>query len=45
MGQTAPRQPWLAAAKKISHDDRAEYELRIPLLLLSTGVGVRISGS
>jgi hypothetical protein len=35
----------LAAAKKISHDDDAEYELHALLLLLSQGVGVRISES
>jgi len=36
---------WLAAAQKISHDDDAEFELHALLLLLSHGVGVRISES
>jgi len=34
----------LAAAKKISHDDHAEFELHA-LLLLSRGMGVRIGKS
>jgi hypothetical protein len=36
---------WLAAAKKISHDDDAEREPDALLLLLSQGVGVRVSES
>jgi hypothetical protein len=35
----------LAAAKKISHDDDAEDELHLSLLLLLRIVGVRLSGS
>jgi hypothetical protein len=36
----------LAAAQKIRYDDDAQFECRIlPLLLLSAGVGVRISES
>jgi len=35
----------LAAVQKISYDDHAQHELHAWLLLLSAGVGVRISGS
>jgi hypothetical protein len=42
-GANCSKPATLAAAKKISHDDDAEFELHA--LLLSQGVGVRISES
>lgn len=44
-GANCSKPATLAAAKKISHDDDAESELHALLLLLSQGVGVRISES